>query len=74
MAMPLVAARFNWLAPWLPLDIAARLPTGIALVGGVPLLLGIGTRYLGIAMIFALFVHAMMDPRQTESVSLSVAT
>jgi len=69
-AMPAVAARFNWLAPWLPLDIAVRLPTGIALVGSVPLLLGIGTRYLSIAMIFALFVHAMMDPRQTDAVYL----
>jgi len=62
--------RFSWLAAWLPLELAARLPPNIARVGGLLLLLGLGTRYLGIAMILALFTHAMMDPRETDAVYL----
>src|ERR1700730_8008783 len=65
-----VNAHMVTLASYLPLDVAGRLPTGIALIGGVLLLVGIGTRYLGIAMILALFMHAMMDPRETDAVYL----
>ena len=58
------------LALWLPLDVAARVPREIALTGGVVLLVGLGTRYLTIPMIFALFADAMMDPRETDTVYL----
>ncbi len=58
------------LALWLPLDVAARVPPAIALFGGVLLLLGLGTRYLAIAMILAMLADAMMDPRQTDAVYL----
>lgn len=61
------------LAPLLPVDLAARLPAGIALVGSLALLLGLGTRYLGAAMITALFANAMMDPRDTDAVYLLMA-
>ena len=58
------------LAALLPLGVAARLPVGLALGGGVPLLLGLGTRYLGAALIVVLFADAMMDPRETDAVYL----
>ncbi len=54
----------------LPLEVAGQLPAGLALGGGLLLLLGLGTRYLGAAMILALFAHAMMDPRETDAVYL----
>lgn len=58
------------LASWLPIDVAARVPREIALIGGVLLLIGIGTRYSAIMMILALFADAMMDPRETDAVYL----
>ena len=61
---------FSTLASWLPLDIAAHLPAGIALVGGVLLFLGFGTRYLGVAMILTFLGNAMLDPRATHAVYL----
>jgi len=61
---------FSTLAAWLPLDIAAHLPAGIALLGGVLLFLGFGTRYLGVAMILTLLANAMIDPRETDAVYL----
>jgi len=64
---------FSGLAASLPLELAARVPPGIAGVGGLLLLLGLGTRYLGVAMIAALFAHAMMDPRETDAVYLLMA-
>jgi NADH dehydrogenase/putative oxidoreductase len=79
LAVALLTAAFHarldgehWarLASWLPLDVASRLPAPIAGAGGVLLLLGVGTRYLGVAMILALFAHAMMDPRETDAVYL----
>jgi NADH dehydrogenase/putative oxidoreductase len=57
-------------AALLPIELAARLPTGIALGGGGLLLVGLGTRYLGVAMIMALFADAMMDPRETDTIYL----
>src|SRR5271168_3809748 len=64
------SGRFSWLDAGLPLELAARLPPGIATVGGILLLFGLGTRYLGVAMILALFTHAMMDPRETDAIYL----
>jgi NADH dehydrogenase/putative oxidoreductase len=58
------------LALWLPLDTAGRIPEGFSLIGGVLLLLGLGTRYLGTAMMVALVANAMMDPRETDAVYL----
>ena len=58
------------LALWLPLDVAARVPPTIVLFGGILLLLGLGTRYLAVAMILAMLADAMMDPRQTDAVYL----
>jgi putative oxidoreductase len=69
-AMSLGSGRFSWLDACLPLELAAQLPPGIATVGGILLLFGLGTRYLGVAMILALFTHAMMDPRETDAVYL----
>ena len=54
----------------LPLGAVGALPAGIALFGGALLLLGLGTRYIGVAMLLALFGNAMMDPRQTDTVYL----
>jgi NADH dehydrogenase/putative oxidoreductase len=68
--IPTALSRIGWLTPLLPSNIAALLPAGIAWLGVVPLLLGAGTRYLGAAMIGALFVHAMIDPRETDAVYL----
>lgn len=58
------------LGQWLPIDIATRVPNEVALFGGSLLLLGLGTRYLAVIMIFALFGDAMMDPRETDAVYL----
>lgn len=54
---------------WLPLQLTARIPAGAGWIG-VLFLLGLGTRYLGVAMIVALFAHAMMDPRTTDALYL----
>jgi putative oxidoreductase len=61
---------FSPLASWLPLDIAAHLPAGIALVGGLLLFLGIGTRYLGVAMVLTLLGKAMFHPRESDAAYL----
>lgn len=58
------------LSLWLPLDVAAHVPAAVALVIGVPLLLGFGTRFLCVAMVLAVFGNAMVDPRETDAVYL----
>jgi NADH dehydrogenase/putative oxidoreductase len=58
------------LASLLPLGLTAHLPEGLALIGGILLLLGVGTRYLAAAMIAALVLSAMIDPRETDAVYL----
>jgi NADH dehydrogenase/putative oxidoreductase len=55
---------------FLPLEVAGQLPMGLSLGGGVLLFLGLGTRYVGVAMIVALFANAMIDPRETDAVYL----
>ena len=57
-------------AALLPVELASRLPDGIALAASVLLLLGLATRYLGAALIVALFATAMMDPRDSDTVYL----
>jgi NADH dehydrogenase/putative oxidoreductase len=57
-------------AALLPVDLASRLPDGIALAASVLLLLGLATRYVGVALVIALFASAMMDPRESDTVYL----
>src|SRR5271166_1419180 len=54
----------------LPIDIAAHVPAGIALVGGGLLLFGLGTRYVAVALLAALLANAMIDPRETDAAYL----
>jgi NADH dehydrogenase/putative oxidoreductase len=54
----------------LPLDIVSQVPRVLALVGGVLLSLGLGTRLLASTMAVALFAAAMLDPRTTDAVYL----
>ncbi len=56
---------------WLPLDLAAHIPVPSGWIGAL-LLLGLGTRYLSVVVIAAVFADAMMDPRGTDSVYLLV--
>jgi NADH dehydrogenase/putative oxidoreductase len=58
------------LAAWLPLQVAAGVPGGVASVVGLTLLLGLGTRYVGLVMIPVLFADAMMDARATDTIYL----
>jgi NADH dehydrogenase FAD-containing subunit/uncharacterized membrane protein YphA (DoxX/SURF4 family) len=60
----------NELSRWLPLATTGNLQTGVALVSGSLLLLGLGTRYLGMGLILSLSVGVMIDPRQTDTVYL----
>nr|WP_294259446.1 DoxX family protein [Propionivibrio sp.] len=52
---------------WLPLQTVAYMPVSVALVGGVLLLMGFATRYVSIALILALFVGTMIDPRLNDA-------
>lgn len=64
------SGQISTLGLWLPLEVAAHVPARMALIGGVLLLLGLGTRYLGVAMILGVAGNAMIDPRQTDAVYL----
>ena len=55
---------------WLPLDVAMRLPMVAALVGGVALMLGAGTRYVALLLLLGLFGSSVVDPRQSDSIYL----
>jgi putative oxidoreductase len=55
---------------WLPVMTASHVPAIEALVGGSLLLLGLGTRYTAAALIIALSVGGMMDPRMSDTVYL----
>jgi NADH dehydrogenase/putative oxidoreductase len=84
LAVSLIVAASHWIPPtsgplstlslWLPLEVASRVPKAVALGIGLPLLLGFGTRYLGAAMILAVFGDAMMDPRETDAVYLLMSS
>src|SRR5579863_5581683 len=63
-------ADFTDLERWLPLDVAIRVPTACAWVGGVLLLLGLATRYIAAVLLFGLFAYSMIDPRATDSIYL----
>ncbi len=64
------AGAFSALTAGLPLEVASRVPAGIALVGGVLLLLGLGTRYVCAAALLGVMANAMMDPRETDALYL----
>ncbi|MEA3196057.1 MAG: hypothetical protein QOF32_109, partial [Gammaproteobacteria bacterium] len=54
-------------AAWLPVKTAAHVPAIVALAGGVLLLLGLGARYTAVALIIALSVCGVMDPRSSDT-------
>jgi putative oxidoreductase len=54
----------------LPLATAAQLPAPVAMFAGSLLLAGLATRAVGIALLLALSVNAMIDPRQSDAVYL----
>src|SRR5260221_7834926 len=58
------------LAAWLPVEVAVRRPGSVALAVGFLLLLGLGTRYVGVAIIPVLFADALMDARATDTMYL----
>jgi putative oxidoreductase len=55
---------------WLPLDVATRLPMAAALVGGVALMIGAGTRYVALLLLLGLFAFSVVDPRLNDSIYL----
>jgi NADH dehydrogenase/putative oxidoreductase len=55
---------------WLPLDVAMRLPMMAALVGGVALMIGAGTRYVALLLLLGLFAFSVVDPRLSDSIYL----
>jgi putative oxidoreductase len=55
---------------WLPLDVAMRLPTMVAMVGGVALMIGAGTRYVALLLLLGLFAFSVADPRLNDSIYL----
>ena len=55
---------------WLPLDVAMRLPMVAALVGGVALMIGAGTRYVALLLLLGLFAFSVVDPRLNDSIYL----
>jgi putative oxidoreductase len=57
---------------WLPLDVAGRVSGSFGLLLGTLLLIGLGTRYAALAIIFALFAEAMIDPRMTDAAYLLI--
>ncbi len=54
-------------AAWLPIKTASHVPAVVAFVGGGLLLLGLGTRYTAVALIIALSVCGVMDPRSSDT-------
>src|SRR5882762_205604 len=58
------------LAVWLPVMTVSHLPATLALVVGGLLVLGLGTRYTAAALIVAVSVCGVMDPRMSDTVYL----
>jgi putative oxidoreductase len=58
------------LESWFPLDIAQRMESSVAWVGGIFLLAGLGTRFAALSMMLLLFADSMMDPRMTDAMYL----
>ncbi len=55
------------LADCLPLHIAAAVPTGVGLIGGLLLLFGLGTRYVSALSLLGMGAAAMMNPAATDA-------
>jgi len=55
---------------WLPLDVAMRMPMVGALMGGITLLLGAGTRQVALLLLLGLFAYSVVDPRLSDSIYL----
>jgi putative oxidoreductase len=55
---------------WLPLDVAARVPTIGALAGGFALIMGAGTRVVVLLLLLGLSVYSIVDPRLNDSIYL----
>jgi putative oxidoreductase len=55
---------------WLPLDVAMRVPMVGALIGGITLILGAGTRQVALLLLLGLFVYSVVDPRLSDSIYL----
>src|SRR5277367_6260372 len=45
---------------WLPLDVAMRLPMAAALVGGIALIFGAGTRYVAFVLLLGIFAFSVV--------------
>ncbi|HXA36716.1 MAG TPA: FAD-dependent oxidoreductase [Steroidobacteraceae bacterium] len=58
------------IARWFPLDVAVRIPAGAALMGGILLVIGAGTRYVATALLVSLVAASVVDPRATDSIYL----
>src|SRR5580692_61236 len=55
---------------WLPLDVAMRVPMVGALMGGITLILGAGTRQVALLLLLGLFAYSVVDPRLSDSIYL----
>jgi NADH dehydrogenase FAD-containing subunit/uncharacterized membrane protein YphA (DoxX/SURF4 family) len=55
---------------WLPLDVATRVPIICALMGGITLTMGAGTRQVALLLLFGLFAYSVVDPRLSDSIYL----
>jgi NADH dehydrogenase FAD-containing subunit/uncharacterized membrane protein YphA (DoxX/SURF4 family) len=55
---------------WLPLDVAMRVPDGVALAGAVTLLIGTCTRPAALLLLLGLFAYSVIDPRLSDSIYL----
>src|SRR5205823_3532295 len=55
---------------WLPNGTVGHYPVAAALLGGVLLLAGLGTRYVAMALVVGISAAAMMDLRQTDDIYL----
>jgi putative oxidoreductase len=71
-----LAGSMRWnlasVARWLPLDVAMRTPVPAAFLGGALLVLGVGTRYVAIALLLSLFAYSVTDPRATDAIYLAM--
>src|SRR6202021_2933935 len=55
---------------WLPLDVATRVPMIGALLGGITLTLGAGTRQVALLLLLGLCAYSVVDPRLSDSIYL----
>jgi len=54
----------------LPLDVATRVPMFGALIGGITLTIGAGTRQVALLLLLGLFTYSVVDPRLSDSIYL----